>query len=69
MEERDNTNTEKDELGTGWIVLSFCIPLAGAIMYFNHKERSPGKAKSACNAALIGFGIGILIRVAATVGG
>jgi len=44
-------------------VLSFCIPLAGAIIYFVKKNDQPVAAKSACNMALIGFAVGIVVRI------
>jgi len=66
--ENSDSNKPKDELSTGLAILSFCIPLAGAIIYFSNKDTSPNKAKSACHAALISFGIGILIRILVTVG-
>ena len=62
-------NQSKDKLNTGLQVLSFCIPLAGAIIYFSYKNESPNKAKSACNAALLGLGVGILLQVIATMSG
>jgi len=52
-----------DELETGLKVLSFCIPLAGAILYFVNKDKAPVKAKQACNMALIGVGVGIVLNV------
>lgn len=52
-----------DELSTGLIVLSFCIPIAGAIIYFSNKDTMPNKAKSACHAALSGIGIGIILNI------
>lgn len=55
-----------DKLGTGLQILSFCIPLAGAIIYFSNKDKYPNKAKSACHMALWGFGIGIAINLLVT---
>jgi len=55
-----------DKLSTGLQVLSFCIPLAGGIIYFSNKEKYPNKAKEACHAALWGFGIGIALNLIAT---
>lgn len=52
-----------DKLSTGLAILSFCIPIAGAIIYFSNKDTMPNKAKSACHAALWGFGIGILLNI------
>jgi len=68
MSEQTNPKTNpNDELSTGLQVLSFCIPLAGAIIYFTSKENSPNKAKAACHAALWGLGFGILLQIIATV--
>lgn len=67
MSNQINQNPEEDKLSTGLQVLSFCIPLAGAIIYFSNKDKSPKKAKTACYAALIGFGVGILINILLTV--
>lgn len=53
---------EKD-LSTVLKILSFCIPLAGAIMYFNYKGNEPQKAKSACTFAIWGVVIGLLFRI------
>ena len=52
-----------DKLSTGLAILSFCIPIAGAIIYFSNKDTMPNKAKSACHAALWGFGIGIVLNI------
>jgi len=52
-----------DKLSTGLSILSFCIPIAGAIIYFSNKDTMPNKAKSACHAALWGFGIGIVLNI------
>jgi amino acid transporter len=62
------TNTE-DTLSTGLTILSFCIPLAGAIIYFSNKDKLPNKAKTACHAALIGFGIGLVLNIITRVAG
>lgn len=53
----------EDKLNTGLTVLSFCIPIAGAIIYFSNKDQSPNKAKTACYAALGGIGIGLLLNI------
>lgn len=52
-----------DKLSTGLAILSFCIPIAGAIIYFSNKDSMPNKAKSACHAALWGFGIGLVLNI------
>lgn len=56
-------NKSDEDLSTGLKILSFCIPLAGAILYFVKKENEPVAAKSACNLALIGFGVGIVLNI------
>ena len=59
-----NNANDPDELHIGLKILSFCIPLAGAIIYFTtDRVRYPNKGKQACYAALIGVGVGILIQV------
>jgi len=58
---------QNDKLSTGLKVLSFCIPIAGAIIYFINKTDSPNKAKSAGRAALWGFGIGLAWQIYSTV--
>jgi len=62
--EFENKNDKSQEdLSTGLKVLSFCIPLAGAIIYFVKKNEEPVAAKSACNMALIGFAVGVVVRI------
>ncbi len=56
--------TNKDELSTVLKVVSFCVPIAGAIIYFTSKNENPMKAKSACNFALYGIVFGIVLNVA-----
>ncbi len=51
---------KKDELGVGWGILAFLIPLAGWIMYFAWKENTPNRAKWAGIIAFVSFGIGLL---------
>jgi len=55
-----------DQLSTGLQVLAFCVPLAGAIIYFSNKSNYPNKAKAACHAALWGFGVGVLLNILLT---
>ncbi len=64
-----NSENPNDKLSTGLAILSFCIPLAGAIIYFSNKDKMPNKAKSACHAALWGFGIGIVLNILVTLAG
>lgn len=57
----------QDKLSTPLTILSFCIPLAGAIIYFIKKDKEPASAKTACTAAVIGFIVGIVINVIYTI--
>jgi len=60
-------NNPEDQLETGMKVLSFCIPLAGAIIYFTSKDKSPNKAKQACHFALYGLALGVVIQIISVV--
>ena len=53
----------QEDLEIGLKVLSFCIPIAGAVIYFMNKDKAPVKAKSACTMALIGFGVGLVLQI------
>jgi len=59
----DFENQEEDELGTGLTILSFCIPLAGAVIYFSNQGKKPVKAKQACHAALWGMLAGFVLNL------
>ena len=63
LKPEENSN---DKLSTGLLILSFLIPLVGAIIYFNSKSESPKKAKKACHAALWGIGVSLVLQVIAT---
>ena len=54
---------QEEELSTGLSILSFCIPLAGAIIYFSNKSDSPKKAEKACHMALWGFAVGVILNI------
>lgn len=58
-----NQPQDNEDLDTVLKVVSFCIPLVGAVLYFINKDKAPRKAKSACNMALIGFGVGIVLNI------
>lgn len=62
---------EKDssELDFGLKALSFCVPLAGIILYFVHKRESPRKAKDACHSALYGVLFAFIIQIITTIAG
>jgi len=53
----------QDDLGVLLKIVSFCIPLVGAILYFVKKGDQPVAAKQACTFALIGLGVGIVINI------
>lgn len=46
-------------------IVSFLLPIVGAILYFVYRNEAPRKAKSACNFALIGFVVGIVLNIIA----
>ena len=50
-----------DRLSAGLQILSFCIPIVGAIIFFSEKDKHPNKASAAWRAALLGFVLGVLI--------
>jgi len=56
-----------EDLSIGLKILYFCIPIAGAIMYFSYKKDQPAKSKSACTMAIWGVVVGVIIRIIATV--
>ena len=62
-----NPQNPNDELGIGLKIVSFLIPLVGAILYFVNKNDNPGKAKAACNFSLYGIVFGIIVQVLMTV--
>ena len=59
----DRNQNSNDKLSTALTVISFLIPLVGAILYFSYKKDSPNKSKSACHSALWGLGIGIVFQI------
>ncbi len=64
MPPSNNTYTE-DSLGIGWGILAFLIPIAGWIMYFVWKDETPKRAQQACTLAWFGFGLNLLMTLAA----
>ena len=63
LPQNEVNSNPNDKLGIGLTIVSFCIPIAGAIIYFSDKDKSPNKAKAACHAALWGFGFGVIINL------
>ncbi|KQM23498.1 hypothetical protein [Chryseobacterium sp. Leaf201] len=60
---QNEPNKSGEDLHIGLKILSFCIPLAGAIIYFVKKDKEPVAAKSACNLALIGLGVNVALTI------
>lgn len=60
---QDDYPEQNEDLSTGLKVVSFCVPLVGIILYFVEKDKNPVKSKSACNMALIGIGVGIVLQI------
>jgi pSer/pThr/pTyr-binding forkhead associated (FHA) protein len=53
-------NNRVDNIGIGWGILAFIIPLAGWIMYFCWKDTRPIKASQANIIACISFALNII---------
>jgi len=69
LNKEPRNNDANEELHMGLRVLSFCIPIAGAIIYFTTNERFPKKKNQACTAALWGIGINMVLRILTAIGG
>ena len=54
---------QRDDLGTGLKIVSFCFPIVGLILYFVKKNDQPVAAKQACTFGLIGFILGLIINI------
>lgn len=63
QDEFGNAAPQDEDLGIGLKIVSACIPIVGAILFFVYKKDEPKKSKQACYAALIGFAIGIVINI------
>jgi uncharacterized membrane protein len=59
-------NGQQEDLSMILKIVSFCIPLVGAILWFINKDKNPKAAKSACTFALVGVAVGIIINVVVT---
>ncbi|MFC6266989.1 hypothetical protein [Frigoriflavimonas asaccharolytica] len=71
LNQNQNVNQPQDneDLETIMKVLSFCIPLAGAILWYINKDKAPKKSKAACHMALYGLALGVVLQILATVMG
>tara|TARA_B100001250_G_C19698572_1_gene743736 strand:- start:490 stop:813 length:324 start_codon:yes stop_codon:yes gene_type:complete len=68
--ELEKTKLKDDEdLNDFAKVVSFCFPFIGGILYLVHANKSPKKASAACNCALWGIGVGIVLNILAAIGG
>ena len=54
-----------DEMGAGWGILAFLLPLVGWILYFAWKNERPNAASQVAKWAWIGFGVGFLLNLIA----
>ena len=61
--ETGNTFTKGEDLDTTLKVVSFCVPIVGAVLYFINKEKEPKKAKTACSMACWGWGISAFLSI------
>ena len=53
-----------DELGVGWAILAFLIPLVGWIFYFVWKDETPRRASQVATWAWVGFGVNLIVTFA-----
>ncbi len=60
------TSGGQEDLSLILKIVSFCIPLVGAILWFINKDKNPKAAKSACTFAIVGVVVGIIINVIVT---
>jgi hypothetical protein len=68
MTEFESGNSpQQEDLGIGLKIVSICVPIVGAILYFVWKQDHPKKSKQACNFALIGLGVNIVLSIIYTV--
>ncbi len=61
------TGQSQEDLSLILKIVSFCIPLVGAILWFINKDKNPKAAKSACTFAIVGIVVGIVINVIVSV--
>lgn len=59
----NNLHQEEDQPSSGLNILSFIVPIAGWIMYFVFKSKTPKKAKSCAKWAWIGFGVSVILQL------
>lgn len=65
--EMDNYDPDYEDLHVGLKVLSFCMPIAGLIIYLSVSGET--KKKQACTWALIGMGVGLVVRILSSASG
>lgn len=47
-------------IGVGWAILAFFVPIAGWIMYFVWRDRTPRRASQASVIAWVGFALNLI---------
>jgi pSer/pThr/pTyr-binding forkhead associated (FHA) protein len=52
-----------DQLGVGWGILAFLIPIVGFILYFIWKDRTPHRANQVGVVSLIAFAINLAVFI------
>ncbi len=57
---QQSSYTNEDKPSIGYNILGFLIPIAGIILYFSWKDKTPNKAKSILAWSIISFGIGFV---------
>ncbi len=65
--EFEPNDPDNEDLNTGLRVLAFCIPIAGLIIYLSVNGEK--KKKQACTWALIGVGVGLILRILSSASG
>ncbi|NDW17346.1 hypothetical protein D0T53_00260 [Dysgonomonas sp. 216] len=65
----DNYEEEdkRDDIDAGLAVLSYCLPIVGAVLYYINKDDYPEKSKMACISAIGGAVFIIALFVIITV--
>ena len=64
MSPKEYVYVKEDNIGVGWGILAFLIPIAGWIMYFVWKDEHPNRASQASVIAWISFIINIIAVLA-----
>lgn len=57
-----HTQTNVDKKSIPFMIIGFLIPLVGIILFFVYKKKSPLKATSALNGAIVGFVFNMILN-------